>query len=137
MKTNSNEGAPTFFLHFSLPRPLQIHIGLMQLQPARRREVQPTSSELGEISTPLRRNLHTWKTHMQGHPDTVFAAYVLDGIDRGFRVGFNYARKLCSVHRHMPSATQHPELWILICRRSFPVAALLVTSLQLQRHGST
>lgn len=104
-------GHPLLVLHYFPCSGLYRYTAdLCRLQQARHREVQVASSELGEISTPLCRNLHTWRTHLQDHPDAVFAAYVLDGIDRGFRVGFDYTQKLRPAHRHMPSATQHLEV---------------------------
>ena len=59
------------------------------------------------VSTPL--VLPAWEAHLADHPDQRFAAYVLRGIARGFRVGFNH-RNLKAAVRNMQSATEHPEV---------------------------
>ena len=48
---------------------------------------------------------------MARHPDRGFAEYVLDGIQQGFRVGFDYKRHHCRpAKKNMRSATQFPQV---------------------------
>ena len=44
---------------------------------------------------PLRDHLSAWQLALGSHPDKDFISYILDGINCGFRVGFNYSRFLC------------------------------------------
>ena len=43
-----------------------------------------------------------WEKHLAPHPDSTFVAYVLDGIENGFRVGFDYSHHLEPARRNMP-----------------------------------
>ena len=47
---------------------------------------------------------------MGNHPDRDFAGYVLQGIERGFRVGFNYSTRLQATARNMQSARLHTRV---------------------------
>jgi hypothetical protein len=69
--------------------------------------VQP---ELLGISSPLTRHLHQWRRTLAGHPDREFATYVLNGIERGFRVGFVQGSPLSPASRNMHSAALHPSV---------------------------
>ena len=44
------------------------------------------------VHTPL--NLEQWIRELLDHPDTSFANYILDGICRGFRIGFDRSHSL-------------------------------------------
>jgi len=45
--------------------------------------------ELKAITTPL--ILPKWQTELQGHPDPTFTEFITQGIQHGFRIGFNYS----------------------------------------------
>ena len=66
--------------------------------------------QLGSINSPLSARLLEWQSRLQCHPDQSFANYILQGIEQGFRVGFDYSHLLCSAKRNMPSALEHPEV---------------------------
>ena len=42
------------------------------------------------------------------HPDDQFWRYILGGIERGFRIGFDHSRPLVSARRNLPSASNQP-----------------------------
>ena len=44
------------------------------------------------------------------HPDREFANYITDGIQFGFRLGFDYSSPLRPARQNMPSAAAHPEV---------------------------
>ena len=65
--------------------------------------------ELTAISTPL--NLSKWQSELQGHPDTRFAEFITQGIQYGFRIGFNYSLQNLKPHKkNLRSATEHPSV---------------------------
>ena len=66
--------------------------------------------ELREITTPL--NLPAWQSALQSHPDQGFAEFITGGIQRGFRIGFNYAnlQSLKPRRKNLHSATEHPSV---------------------------
>ena len=71
--------------------------------------VVPITDEWREVHTPL--IVPQWQSHLQGHPDPEFVAYLLDGINHGFRIGFSYSNHTCrSAKRNMLSATQNPAV---------------------------
>ena len=66
-------------------------------------------SELGVIATPL--IAPAWTRMLKGHPDTVFANYILSGIESGFRIGFKHSnRTLKPARKNMKSTDEHPEV---------------------------
>ena len=80
------------------------------LDAARPQELGVAHPELLEISSPLTNRLPQWRRALAGHPDQVFARYVLEGIEHSFRVGFDYTSSLVSATRNMPSAWEHSEV---------------------------
>lgn len=60
------------------------------------------------IVTPLR--LDQWKRELADHPDASFAGYIVRGIQRGFRIGFDRASPLRSAVANMP--TSNPRVII-------------------------
>ena len=60
------------------------------------------------VTTPL--ILAQWRAVLVGHPDTRFVAYIVNGIEHGFRVGFERPRPLCSATGNCPSANAHPQV---------------------------
>ena len=47
---------------------------------------------------------------LQLHPDQRFAAYIRQGLQTGFRIGFDRGCPLAPTQRNHPSAVQHPEV---------------------------
>ena len=47
---------------------------------------------------------------LRSHPDQRFRKYVVEGVQFGFRVGFNYSRPSRSALHNMLSAGEHPEV---------------------------
>ena len=47
---------------------------------------------------------------MDTHLDKDFVAYILQGISKGFRIGYNYNRKAKRVTSNLLSASQNPEV---------------------------
>ena len=47
---------------------------------------------------------------LRDHPDGEYAHFLLDGIRRGFQIGFDYSCHSCTrARRNMKSASVHPE----------------------------
>ena len=64
--------------------------------------------QLQAIHTPLR--LSSWQQYLEGHPDSEFVTFLLEGISNGFRIGFNYGSHQCrAANRNMQSAIQNPQ----------------------------
>ena len=51
-----------------------------------------------------------WRRHLQDHPDQQYVAFLLRGMESGFRVGFNRAQKLGRSRYNMKSALEHPAV---------------------------
>jgi len=51
------------------------------------------SACLAEVNTPLQ--FSVWKKYLADHPDEAFRDYILEGIQQGFRVGFDYQGNKC------------------------------------------
>ena len=67
----------------------------------------PLPEKLTKVTTPLKACV--WRSELADHPDGEFADYLLEGIQHGFRIGFNFAHYTCtSVKRNMLSAIQNP-----------------------------
>ena len=63
---------------------------------------------MSKIVTPLK--LQAWQEALSDYPDTTFAAYILRGIERGFKIGFDTELvKLISQKGNLVSALDHPE----------------------------
>ena len=66
-------------------------------------------AELQKISTPSKAK--EWERALVGHPDEELVAYVLSGIQEGFRVGFDYSKWKCiSAKANLPSAMENKEV---------------------------
>ena len=61
-----------------------------------------------EVLTPL--NWQEWDRLLAQHPDQRFRAYIVRGIQEGFRIGFDSSISLHSVKHNMPSALDHPTV---------------------------
>ena len=69
---------------------------------------QHTSVLMHEVLTPL--NWREWDRILAMHPDQQFRAYIVSGIRRGFRIGFDGRIKLHNASHNMPSAQDHPAV---------------------------
>ena len=64
---------------------------------------------LQEVGTPLVRQ--EWAKALAGHPDREFASYILQGIERGFSIGFDHTQNRCRpAMSNMLSATEQAEV---------------------------
>ena len=82
---------------------------LQQLQACMPAENPQLPQELLGITTPL--VLHQWQQRLLTHPDRQFSALILEGIQFGFRIGFNYqTQQLKPRKKNLRSATEHPEV---------------------------
>ena len=64
--------------------------------------------ELTVVQTPL--VVDAWSSALQTHPDRAFARYIVNGLRRGFRIGFHRPSPLRSAPENMGSARLHPEV---------------------------
>ena len=60
---------------------------------------------LREVATTLR--LQEWRKELRDYPDTTFKNYILNGIEHGFRIGFNRAISHRSASSNMRSAIEN------------------------------
>ena len=58
--------------------------------------------------TPLQ--VEQFALELENHPNQSQVSFVLEGLRKGFRVGYNYPRKLKSASSNKPSAYAHPEI---------------------------
>ena len=80
---------------------------LWKLQKESGREVVPC--EVGTLS-PLQKKLGAWKESLAGHPDQCFAAYIIQGISMGFRIGCDPGVPLRGSSHNLPGALEHKEV---------------------------
>ena len=79
-------------------------VQLMELE--RRTNKWPPPAWLQEVSTPMQQS--EWERDLEGHPDRNFKRYILNGIARGFRIGFDYQHHQCrAAASNMQSAVSH------------------------------
>ncbi len=78
--------------------------------------------ECHKITTPLQP--HQWAKALSTHPDRSYSSYIVQGITRGFHIGFQHNACTCRPAKvYMLSALAHPQ----------PVASYLDTELQAGR----
>ena len=52
-----------------------------------------------------------WEWYLRGHPDDTYRDYIIQGLQRGFRVGFQYGRCHCTgASANMQSVVRQPEV---------------------------
>ena len=99
------------FLHFVFPFSALKKFGCVQclafafvmLLPIAHPAFHPVS-----MVSPL--NVSQFTLDLAGHPDRQAVAYVLNGLQHGFRLGFQPARKLKPARKNKPSAFQNPKV---------------------------
>ena len=71
----------------------------------------PESHPALQIKAQSPLQLAAWSAVLRSHPDTEFAGYILEGIQHGFRIGYDYTAHTCtSATSNLPSAKDHPEI---------------------------
>ena len=112
----------------------------MCLEFCRRQDVE-LPQELTVVQTPL--VVDAWSSALQTHPDRAFARYIVNGLRRGFRIGFHRPSPLRSASENMGSARLHPEVITDYLQRErtlgrllgpFP-GSLVLPNLQINRFG--
>ena len=68
----------------------------------------PIPELLSSVSTPL--VTQKWAYALQNHPDQAYVNYILEGLEHGFRKGFNRNSRLNSAKSNMQSAILHPKV---------------------------
>ena len=69
----------------------------------------PLPPNLQQVQTPLR--VVQWCTVLASHPDQRFARYILDGIEKGFRIGFDSLQHSYTPCKgNMLSILAHPQV---------------------------
>ena len=69
---------------------------------------QHSSVELMRVVTPLR--VKAWSRALKSHPDQALARYIVNGLQKGFRIGFDYSSPLKAAATNMRSAYLHPDV---------------------------
>ena len=97
-----------------------------------------------EITTPLISEV--WETELANHPDRAFAAYVVNGIKRDFRIGSDHSKSLssCSTNNRMmvvspsqaPSIQCHISPFGVIPKRAKPGKWRLIVDLSSPSNAS-
>ena len=82
---------------------------LICLDGARPMKESPIPEILLSISTPL--VTHRWAHALHNHPDRAFVRYILEGLEHGFRIGFDKRNtRLRSARANTQSALLHPTV---------------------------
>ena len=81
------------------------HVGRSEAQ-----EASASLPGLEAIRSLLRDHIWTWCESLSDHPDVHFVDYVLDGIQHGFQVSFNYTSPLRSAQQNMLSVLNHTDV---------------------------
>ena len=61
--------------------------------------------ELSRVTTPL--SIRAWQEALSSHPDQALARYICEGLEQGFRIGFQRGSPAQS---NLGSASSHPEV---------------------------
>ena len=64
-------------------------------------------ASMRRVSSPLHQQ--EWDRGLRSHSDQRFRKYIVEGVQFGFRVGFNYNQPTRSARHNMLSAREHPE----------------------------
>ena len=88
--------------------------------------VCPSSS----VTSPL--ILESWVKELSSHPDKAYAQYIIRGISRGFRIGYNRRHHLCQSHSAM--LTQNPEVISQYLSREVSLSRMKLLPLSQSKH---
>ena len=83
---------------------------LLALQACKPEIPKPVPPSLSVIQSPLSERLEEWRKALQTHPDMLFYQYILVGLEKGFRIGYNYTRQCKASGRNLASALENPEV---------------------------
>ena len=72
--------------------------------------LSPFSGFLPPVSAVTPLHVDQFALELKNHPNQPQVSFVLDGLSKGFRVGYNFPRKLKSAPRNKPSAYAHPDI---------------------------
>ena len=82
---------------------------LQVLEGRRSQNADPVPPPLATVRTPL--VVEEWERALAEHPDREFAAYILNGLRNGFRVGFKHTScTRASAKSNMRSAADNPDV---------------------------
>ena len=71
----------------------------------------PSMPLLKTIVSPLSDARGAWAMAMAEHPDSQFKNYIMEGLRRGFCIGFDYGKHSCVPARdNLPSVVSHPKV---------------------------
>ena len=85
---------------------------LLPLDSCRPCNEQQTSEPavMGGASSSVDR-VQAWRSGLDSHPDKEFSRYILDGLSKGFRIGFDYSKSGCrKAKRNLLSVRKHPTV---------------------------
>ena len=92
------------------------------------------------VVSPL--NVAEFALDLAGHPDRRAVAFVLQGLQHGFRLGFQPTRRLKAAKRNKPSASQNPKVIddylaheVSRCRVAGPFPSIPISNLQISSFG--
>ena len=63
-----------------------------------------------KIISPLSERLHEWRTLLQGHPNEGIKRFILNGLERGFRIGHGRESQLVSSTNNLLLCLEHPDM---------------------------
>ena len=70
------------------------------------RSSDPVPSELAKVQTPL--VVPEWEKALKRHPDRTYVNYIIQGLQFGYRIGYNIQAPLVPARANMQSANLHP-----------------------------
>ena len=85
---------------------------LLQLQAATRGPSIVIPPGLLGVTSPLSEKWAEWDRLLAPHPDSTFRAFIISGLQEGFRIGFQHEgrRRLKSASYNLLSCSEHPEV---------------------------
>ena len=83
---------------------------LLALQACKPEIPKTIPNGLEVVCSPLSERVEEWKRALEGHPDKPFCHYILIGLSKGFRIGFDYTSHCGSAQGNLISAEENPEV---------------------------
>ena len=78
-------------------------------RPGVEERVLPALEEWSRVVCPM--PCRVWEWYLRDHPDAAYRDYIIQGLQQGFRVGFQYGRCHCTgTSANMQSAVRQPEV---------------------------
>ena len=91
----------------ALRQPYHYTMDLLALEGKHPQRMLLISPWLAKVVTPLK--WEAWEAALREYQDPVFKQYICQGIQRGFRVGFDYRTECHPATRNIPSAQSNPQ----------------------------